>query len=68
MAQVSDPVVLHAKFPDAWNIGPHIRKCTECGVRLWLATDGEWTEDPATWREPPSGYVRCIDMHKERSV
>jgi len=52
-------VVLHVKEPSERNSGPHIRKCTECGVRLWLATDGIWTEDKKRWESPPEGYVNC---------
>lgn len=56
---IPPPVVLHVKIPDAWNSGPDIRKCTSCSVRLWLATDGIWTDSRAVWENPPAGYVSC---------
>jgi hypothetical protein len=53
------PVVLHIKEYSPWNSGPDIRKCTDCGVRLWLATDGVWTNDRKIFEAPPDGYVSC---------
>jgi hypothetical protein len=51
--------VLHIKESGGWNIGPEIRKCTNCGTRLWLASDGIWTDDRKTWVNPPEGYISC---------
>jgi len=53
------PIVLHLKEFSAQNSGPDIRKCTECGVRLWLASDGSWTDVRKAWEHPPEGYVSC---------
>jgi hypothetical protein len=50
---------LHLKETSSWNIGPDIRKCTECGTRLWLSSDGVWTDDRRVWLAPPIGYVGC---------
>lgn len=52
--------VLHLKEYSEWNSGPHIRKCTECGVRLWIVSDGVWTENRVEWQMPPSGYINCL--------
>ncbi len=51
--------LLHIKENRGWNIGPDIRKCTECGTRLWLPSDGIWTDDKKVWEKPPEGYVNC---------
>lgn len=60
-------VVLHLKEFSAFNSGPHIRKCTECGVRLWIERDGVWTDNRSQWQKPPSGYINCRDAReKER--
>jgi hypothetical protein len=61
---MTELTVLHYKNYALPDHGPHIRKCTECGVRLWIASDGIWTEDSETWHTPPEGYVRCIDQGK----
>ncbi len=56
---VPQPVVLHLKEYSSWNSGPDIRKCTDCGVRLWIETDGTWTNSRKIFEAPPDGYVSC---------
>jgi hypothetical protein len=59
--------VLHLKEYSEFNSGPHIRKCTECGTRLWIERDGVWTDNRADWQKPPPGYINCRDAReKER--
>ena len=59
-------IVVHLKEYSEFNSGPHIRKCTECGVRLWIPADGVWTDNRSTWLAPPAGYVSCATWAKER--
>ena len=58
--------VLHIKEYGGWNIGPDIRKCTECGTRLWIAADGTWTDSRKVWESPPAGFVNCKSPEAER--
>ena len=53
--------VLHIKEFSEWNSGPDIRKCTHCGVRLWIASDGVWTDEKSIWKSPPEGYINCAN-------
>ena len=57
--------VLHIKESGGWNIGPDIRKCTECGTRLWIPSDGIWTDERKTWETPPDGYINCREVRND---
>jgi len=52
-------IVLHFKTQDGQPYGSESRKCSECGVQLWIASDGTWTDDRAQWKDPPKGFVNC---------
>jgi hypothetical protein len=54
-----NPITLHFKNYNNPNYGPHIRMCTECAVRLWIESDGIWTDDRKIWHNPPVGYINC---------
>lgn len=66
VAEIVAPKILHIKEFSEWNSGPDIRKCTDCGVRLWIPSDGEWTDVRAVWESPPEGYVSCKSAREGR--
>lgn len=59
-----EEIVLHHKTQDGQPYGSVSRKCSECGCRLWVASDGTWTDDKKQWKEPPPGYVNCYTRLK----
>lgn len=61
-----DVLALHLKELSFQNSGPDLRKCTECGTRLWLPTDGIWTENRAEWETPASGALNCREFNRRR--
>lgn len=58
-AIAAEPVVLHYRTQEGQPYGSESRKCSECGVRLWIASDGTWTDDHRIWKSPPEGHVNC---------
>lgn len=63
LTQVND--VLHYRTQTMQPYGSESRKCSECGVRLWIPSDGVWTDDHSVWQNPPPGYVNCKHTTKE---
>lgn len=51
--------VLHYQTDEGQPYGSASRKCLQCGVRLWIPSDGARTDSLATWETPPPGYVNC---------
>lgn len=57
-------ITLHIK-QDLPGLGPDIKKCTNCGTRLWLASDGIWTDSVEIYDNPPEDYINCNKKVKE---
>jgi hypothetical protein len=60
--------VLHFKSQDGQPYGSERRCCSECGARLWVLSDGEWTDVRAEWETPRDGYVNCRDWKKRQEA
>lgn len=61
------PRILHIK-ENLPGLGPDIRKCTRCGTRLWLPSDGTYTTSLAEYLDPPAPFVNCEDVDPENMI
>ena len=52
-------IVLHYMTQNGQPLGSARRCCERCAVRLWIPSDGSYTDDAQLYHAPPRGYLAC---------
>ena len=64
--------ILHWRSQANQPYGSVSRKCCMCGIMIWprLHNDKhpepEWTGSEDTYKDPPDGYIKCVDVPIEK--
>jgi len=55
-------VTLHLMTQRNQPYGSERRCCEHCGIMIWTHPRPKVTDDLDIWRNPPEGFVRCVDL------